>query len=153
MATATVPQSHSTPERNPGIPFDPGTIESALVNKSAIERRAATLPTRRTVKKEWQAAWLLHAIKTIDLTTLSGDDTPGTVRRLCAKARQPVRPELLRDLGVAGLSLQVGAVCVYHTFVEAAVKATGLALRQALTPGGAVFSTKGAIDVAWEDNG
>jgi len=123
MVTVTVPQPHPTPERNPGTPFDPGVAESALVNKSAVERRAATLPTRRTVKKEWQAAWLLHAIKTIDLTTLSGDDTPGTVRRLCAKARQPVRPELLQALGVAQRPLTAGAVCVYHEMVPTAVAA------------------------------
>lgn len=122
MATATLPHTHPLPG-NPGIPFDPGALEGALVNKSAVERRAATLPTRRTVKKEWQAAWLLHAIKTIDLTTLSGDDTPGTVRRLCAKARQPVRPELLRDLGVPHLRLTTGAVCVYHEMVPTAVEA------------------------------
>ncbi len=122
MATATVPQPH-VPERNPGTPFDPSALEGALVNKSAIERRAATLPTRRSVKKEWQAAWLLHAIRTIDLTTLSGDDTPGTVQRLCAKARQPVRPELLQDLGVPGLPLTTGAVCVYHEMVPTAVAA------------------------------
>ncbi len=120
---AILPSAHPPLERNPGTPFDPSAVERALVNKSAIERRTATLPARRTVKKEWQAAWLLHAIKTIDLTTLSGDDTPGTVRRLCAKARQPVRPELLRDLGVAGLSLQVGAVCVYPEMVPTAVEA------------------------------
>ncbi len=123
MSTATVPEPHPLPERNPGTPFDPSAVESALVNKSAIERRAATLPTRRTVKREWQAAWLLHAIRTIDLTTLSGDDTPGTVRRLCAKARQPVRPELLRDLGLPNLQLTTGAVCVYHEMVPTAVQA------------------------------
>ncbi|MCX7600918.1 MAG: deoxyribose-phosphate aldolase, partial [Meiothermus sp.] len=122
MATITAPQAHAVPERNPGTPFDPSALE-ARVNRSAIERRAATLPTRRTVKKQWQAAWLLHAIRTIDLTTLSGDDTPGTVRRLCAKARQPVRPELLQDLGVSGLRLCTGAVCVYHEMVPTAVAA------------------------------
>ncbi len=122
MATATIPQPH-VPERNPGTPFDPSALEGALVNKSAIERRAATLPTRRSIKKEWQAAWLLHAIRTIDLTTLSGDDTPGTVQRLCAKARQPVRPELLQDLGMPGLRLTTGAVCVYHEMVPTAVAA------------------------------
>ncbi|KZK15734.1 deoxyribose-phosphate aldolase [Meiothermus taiwanensis] len=123
MATATLPHTHPLPERNPGTPFRPRRPRGALVNKSAVERRAATLPTRRTVKKEWQAAWLLHAIRTIDLTTLSGDDTPGTVRRLCAKARQPVRPELLRDLGIPHLRLTTGAVCVYHEMVPVAVEA------------------------------
>jgi deoxyribose-phosphate aldolase len=108
--------------RNPGTPFDLGAVEEVRVNRSAVERRAATIPTRRTVKKEHQAAWLLHAIRCIDLTTLSGDDTHGTVRRLCVKARHPVRPELLRDLGVTE-TIQTGAVCVYHTFVETAVEA------------------------------
>ncbi len=110
-------------ERNPGTPLDLGPIQHVRVNRSAIERRAATLPGRRTVKREWQAAWLLHAVTTIDLTTLSGDDTPGTVRRLCAKARQPLRPEVLQALGVADRRFTVGAVCVYHALVETAVEA------------------------------
>jgi len=121
MATLT-PQPELL-ERNPGTPFDRSAVEGALVNRSAIERRAATLSTRRTVKKAWQAAWLLHAITTIDLTTLSGDDTPGTVRRLCAKARHPVRPELLQALEVAGHRITAGAVCVYHDMVPTAVAA------------------------------
>ncbi len=111
------------PDRNPGCKFDPAAVRDVRVNRSAIERRAATMSTRRTVKKDWQAAWLLHAVKTIDLTTLSGDDTPGTVRRLCAKAMQPIRPQLLHDLGVANMTIHTGAVCVYHTFVATAVAA------------------------------
>lgn len=107
--------------RNPGMPLDMGWVNGVHINRSAIERRAATLPTRRTVKKEWQAAWLLRAITCLDLTTLSGDDTPGNVERLCAKARQPVRRELLDALGVA--DVQVGAVCVYHNLVPVAVDA------------------------------
>lgn len=107
--------------RNPGIPLDMGWVNSVHINRSAIERRAATLPARRTVKKEWQVAWLLRAITCLDLTTLSGDDTPGNVQRLCAKARQPVRRELLDVLGVA--DVQVGAVCVYHNLVPVAVEA------------------------------
>ncbi len=109
--------------RNPGIPLDLDTVRSIHVNRSAVERRAATIPTRRTVKKEWQAAWLLRAITLIDLTTLAGDDTPGNVRRLCAKARRPLRDELERSLGVAELGIQVGAVCVYHALVPIAVEA------------------------------
>src|SRR5687768_14732559 len=85
------------PVRNPGIPLDLDVVRGIRVNRSAVERRAATIPTRRTVKKQWQAAWLLRAITLIDLTTLSGDDTPGTVRRPCAKARRPLR----EDLGAA----------------------------------------------------
>ena len=88
---------------------------------SAIERRAATLPGRRSGKKGYQAAWLCRAVSCIDLTTLSGDDTWGRVRRLCAKAAQPVRADILQELGME--SLTVGAVCVYHDMVETAVQA------------------------------
>ena len=109
--------------RNPGMPLDLDAVLSIHVNRSAVERRAATIPTRRTVKKEWQAAWLLRAITLIDLTTLAGDDTPGNVRRLCAKARRPLRDDLERALGVRELHIQVGAVCVYHALVPTAVEA------------------------------
>jgi len=109
--------------RNPGMPLDLGWTHSVRVNRSAVERRAATLVARRTVKKEWQAAWLLRAITVIDLTTLAGDDTPGTVRRLCAKARQPVRADVLAALGARDLDITVGAVCVYHNLVRTAVEA------------------------------
>src|SRR5690606_20208066 len=88
-------------ERNPGCELDLAWVEAARVNRSAVERRTATLPGRRTVKQEWQAAWLLRAIQCMDLTTLSGDDTPGNVMRLCAKARRPVRDDLLEALGVS----------------------------------------------------
>jgi deoxyribose-phosphate aldolase len=110
-------------ERNPGMPLDLDVVRAIHVNRSAVERRAGTLPTRRTVKKEWQAAWLLRAITLMDLTTLSGDDTPGNVRRLCAKARNPLRHELLEDLGAEDLGITVGAVCVYHAMVPTAVEA------------------------------
>ena len=96
-------------------------LDKVRINLSAVERRAATLITRRTVKKEWQAAWLLKAITCMDLTTLSGDDTPGCVRRLCAKARKPVRADLLAALGMANLT--VGAVCVYHRMIPTAIAA------------------------------
>lgn len=109
--------------RNPGIPLELDWIREIRVNRSAVERRAATLGKRRTVKKEWQAAWLLRAITCMDLTTLAGDDTPGRVRRLCAKARQPVRQDLLDDLGAASLPIKVAAVCVYHTMVGTALEA------------------------------
>ncbi len=110
-------------ERNPGTPFDLDWICGAHINRSAVERRSATLGTRRSVKKQWQAAWLLRAITCIDLTTLAGDDTPGNVQRLCAKARRPVRSDLLEALGVADKTIHVGAVCVYHTRVADAVAA------------------------------
>src|SRR5437016_6337176 len=96
--------------RNPGMPMDLDVVRAIHVNRSAVERRAATLTTRRTVKKEWQAGWLLRAITLMDLTTLSGDDTPGNVRRLCAKARHPLRDVLTAALGVSKLNVTVGAV-------------------------------------------
>ena len=114
---------HEEPGRNAGIPLRADVIPLIRVNRSAVERRAATIPTRRTVKKAYQAAWLLRAITCIDLTTLSGDDTPGTVERLCAKARRPLRADLVRALGIEELDIKVGAVCVYHAFVPTAVRA------------------------------
>jgi deoxyribose-phosphate aldolase len=105
------------------MPLELDWIEEIRVNRSAVEHRAATLRTRRTVKKEWQAAWLLRAVTLMDLTALAGDDTPGRVRRLCAKARAPVRQDLLEAMGATQLSIRVGAVCVYHRFVETAVEA------------------------------
>ena len=107
--------------RNPGMPLDLDWVAGAQANTSAIERRCASLPGRRSVKKDYQAAWLLKAITLIDLTTLSGDDTPGRVQRLCAKARQPVRADLLERLGMPGIT--TGAVCVYLEMVETAVRA------------------------------
>src|SRR5579871_3462345 len=100
VAKAEQPAEQPLPERNPGMPLDMDWV--------------------RTVKKEWQAAWLLRAITCIDLTTLAGDDTPGNVLRLCAKARRPVRQELLEALGAGGMDLKVGAVCIYHNLVEVA---------------------------------
>src|SRR3981189_2903504 len=108
---------------NRGTSLNRDWVESVRVNLSAVERRAATIVTRRTVKKDWQIAWLLRAISCMDLTTLSGDDSEGRVRRLCAKARQPIQQELVEKLGIEELQLHVGAVCVYHLFVEAARRA------------------------------
>ncbi|HUR02023.1 MAG TPA: deoxyribose-phosphate aldolase [Nonomuraea sp.] len=113
----------SSVERNPGTPLDLDIVRALRVNRSAVERRAATIPTRRTVKKEWQAGWLLRSISLIDLTTLAGDDTAGNVRRLCAKAAHPVRQDLSEALGVGDLGITVGAVCVYHAMVPTAVDA------------------------------
>ncbi|WP_127113877.1 deoxyribose-phosphate aldolase [Shimia sediminis] len=107
--------------RNPGMELDLDWVRRAQANTSAIERRAKTLPGRRSVKKDYQAAWLLKAISCIDLTTLSGDDTEGRVRRLCAKGRQPVRAEMLQALGMEGLT--TGAICVYHDMIPTAVEA------------------------------
>ena len=109
--------------RNAGTALDLGLINGLRANRSAIERRCATLGGRRTVKKEHQAAWLLKAITCMDLTTLSGDDTEERVKRLCAKARQPISAELVAALGIGSLSLTTGAVCVYHEMVPTAVAA------------------------------
>jgi len=107
--------------RNPGIPLATDWFDTVAVNTPAAERRAASLTARRTVKKEWQAAWLVNAIRCIDLTTLSGDDTPARVQRLCAKARQPLAPHILEGLGLEALT--TAAICVYPTMVAPAVKA------------------------------
>jgi deoxyribose-phosphate aldolase len=108
---------------NPGVPLALAPVEAARVNLSAAERRVAGLAGRRTVKKEWQAAWLVRALQCIDLTTLNGDDTAERVRRLCAKARQPLRPDIQQALGLADRVITTGAVCVYHRFVATAVEA------------------------------
>lgn len=110
-------------KRNPGMPLDLDWVFNAKVNRSAVERRVATLPARRSIKKDWQAAWLLRAVTNIDLTTLSGDDTPGRVHRLCAKARQPLRPDMLVQLTKGEEPITVGAVCVYPNRVKDAVEA------------------------------
>ncbi len=120
-STNRQPEPHI--DRNAGGPLDLDWIANVRVNRSAVERRTGTLTGRRTVKNQWQAAWLLRAITCMDLTTLAGDDTPGTVERLCAKARQPVRPDLLQALGVQQFGITVGAVCVYHAMVPTAVQA------------------------------
>ena len=110
-------------EPNRGIPLNLDWVEEVQVNTSAVERRAQTLVTRRTVKKEWQVAWLLRAITCMDLTTLSGDDTNQRVLRLCAKGRNPVQQSILQKLHVEELDIKVAAICVYHAFVESAVRA------------------------------
>ncbi|HEU5339718.1 deoxyribose-phosphate aldolase [Edaphobacter sp.] len=110
-------------EPNRRIPLNLEWVEEVRVNTSAVERRAATIDTRRSVKKQWQAAWLVRAIACMDLTTLSGDDSAERVRRLCAKARHPLQEHIVRGLGIEDLNLTTGAVCVYHAFVETAVKA------------------------------
>src|SRR6516225_10984679 len=120
-AIATLNGRRLAPNRGTSLNLD--WVEDVRVNTSAVERRAATLVTRRTVKKDWQVAWLLRAITCMDLTTLSGDDSCERVKRLCAKARQPVRQELLDKFAVRELPIKVAAVCVYHLFVDTAVKA------------------------------
>jgi len=117
--TAQLPQRLEM--RNRGMDLDLDWVLGVQANTSAIERRCATLPGRRSLKKDHQAAWLLRAITLIDLTTLAGDDTEARVRRLCAKARQPVRQDILDQLGVTGIT--TGAICVYHEMVATAVDA------------------------------
>ncbi|MFC3705064.1 deoxyribose-phosphate aldolase [Devosia honganensis] len=110
-------------KRNPGYPLDLDWVERVRMNRSALERRANTIGARRTVKKDYQLAWLLRAITLLDLTTLNSDDTPGRVERLCAKARNPLRRDILEQLGMEGRIIRPGAVCVYHAFVKTAVGA------------------------------
>jgi deoxyribose-phosphate aldolase len=121
--SAATPFDLPVTPRNAGMPLELDWIQQVRVNRSAVERRAGTLRARRTVKKEWQAAWLLRAITLIDLTSLSGDDTPGRIQRLCDKARRPVRTDLLDAMQAVQLPIKVAAVCVYHRFVETAVHA------------------------------
>tara|TARA_R110002033_G_scaffold88890_3_gene138948 strand:+ start:3070 stop:4062 length:993 start_codon:yes stop_codon:yes gene_type:complete len=125
LQPATTSQDAHLPQltltRNPGMDLDMNWVRAVQANTSAIERRAATLPARRSVKKDYQAAWLLKAVTCIDLTTLSGDDTAARVRRLCAKARHPVNAQVLAALDMPGIT--TGAVCVYHEMVETAVAA------------------------------
>jgi deoxyribose-phosphate aldolase len=109
--------------KNRGTSLNLDWVENVRVNTSTVERRAATLVTRRTVKKDWQIAWLLRAVTCMDLTTLSGDDTDERVKRLCAKAKQPIQQTIVEKLGIEDLHVQVAAVCVYHVFVETARKA------------------------------
>ncbi|MDE2858756.1 MAG: deoxyribose-phosphate aldolase [Chloroflexota bacterium] len=121
--------SKSESEGNPGIPLEMGWVRDTKVNLSATQNRARTLITRRSIKADWQAAWLLRAITMIDLTTLAGDDTPGKVTRLCAKARQPLRQDIIEALDVGSLQPKVAAVCVYHQRVRdarIALKGSGI---------------------------
>jgi deoxyribose-phosphate aldolase len=120
---ATVSSTGRALQPNRGVPLNRDWIEEIRVNTSAVERRAHTLVARRAVKKDWQIAWLLRAITCMDLTTLSGDDTDERIRRLCAKARQPIRSDVAKQLGVESLGIKVAAVCVYHSFVETASRA------------------------------
>src|SRR5260370_2981991 len=117
------PPSIHAEQRNPGVPLDLSWVDGLRVNQSAVSRRVSTLGTRRAVKKDAQAAWLLKAITCIDLTTLNGDDTAARVERLCAKARRPIRDDLLDALDMPPGSIKTGAVCVYHRFVGTAVAA------------------------------
>ena len=135
-----------THERNPGTALERGWFEDVQVNRSASERRAATIAAASTEKKDYQAAWLLRAIQCIDLTTLAGDDTPGRVRRLCNQARNPVRQDILDRMGVGDIGLKTGAVCVYPTMVPHAVKAlqgTGIPVASVAT-GAFLLSSSGA---------
>ncbi|GKQ52316.1 2-deoxyribose-5-phosphate aldolase [Bradyrhizobium sp. Ce-3] len=109
--------------RNAGRALEMDWVDEIRINLSAAERRVASLPGRRTVKKDAQAAWLLKAVTCIDLTTLNGDDTTERVKRLCAKAKTPVRGDVIEKLGFAGRELHTGAICVYHRFVATAVGA------------------------------
>src|SRR4051794_37631482 len=115
--SATAPFDVPVTPRNPGMPLELEWVEGVRVNRSAVERRTATLRTRRTVKKDWQAAWLLRAVTLMDLTSLAGDDTPGRVRRLCAQARRPRREDLLEAPRAPPLPVRGGAGRGLHAFL------------------------------------
>ena len=123
VAAGSVPGASPAHPRNAGTALHPDWFEGVQVNLSAAERRTSTLGARRSVKKEFQAAWLVKALTCIDLTTLAGDDTPGRVHRLCTKARRPLRDDLVEALGLGDRPPRVGAVCVYPTMVRPAVAA------------------------------
>lgn len=133
--------------RNEGLAFNTKYFDSISINRSAVERRVATLGGRRTVKKEYQAAWLLKAVSMIDLTTLAGDDTRGNVLRLCEKAKNPVRADLLEKLGAQDLDLTTGAVCVYHNLIPYAKEA----LKETSIPIAAVSTGFPAGKISLED--
>ncbi len=140
--------------RNGGMPLTLAMFEAAQVNTSAAERRAATLTTRRTVKKEYQAAWLVKALQCIDLTTLAGDDTGARVHRLCAKARRPLRDDIVESLGLAESPPKLGAVCVYPAMVPHAVKAlkgSGIPVASVATgfPSGLVPLSLRLAEIRW----
>jgi deoxyribose-phosphate aldolase len=125
----TAPMQNHSELRNEGLPFSTKYFDTININRSAVEKRVATLGGRRAVKKEFQAAWLLKAISMIDLTTLAGDDTRGNVMRLCEKAKNPVREDLVVKLGMENENLTTGAVCVYHNlipFAKEALKGTSI---------------------------
>jgi len=135
--------------RNPGMALDLGFLESMRnVNRSALERRVTSMTKRRSIKADNQAAWLLRAVSLMDLTTLNSNDTDERVRRLCAKAANPFRPDLVEGLGIAGAKIRPAAVCVYHPFVATAVdalKGTGIhvaAVSTAFPHGLAPLSTR-----------
>jgi deoxyribose-phosphate aldolase len=109
-------------ERNPGVPLDVSWVNETQINLPALLRRAATHPARRSIKMEWQAGWLLRAVTCIDLTTLSGDDTETNVKRLCFKAKNPIRRDILEKLGCENLKITTGAICVYPSRVAEAKK-------------------------------
>uniref|UniRef100_A0ABM5GDY4 deoxyribose-phosphate aldolase n=1 Tax=Pogona vitticeps TaxID=103695 RepID=A0ABM5GDY4_9SAUR len=108
--------------RNRGTELDLGWLAQVRVNQPAVLRRAAQIQTQRAVKKNWQAAWLLRAVTCIDFTTLSGDDTPSNVGRLCYKAKHPIREDLLKAVNMHDKGITTAAVCVYPARVADAVK-------------------------------
>ncbi|XP_038626471.1 deoxyribose-phosphate aldolase isoform X1 [Tachyglossus aculeatus] len=108
---------------NPGTELDLSWLTKVQVNSLAVARRAEQIQARRALKKDFQAAWLLRAVTFMDLTTLSGDDTPSNVQRLCYKATNPIPEDLLRALDLHDKGVTTAAVCVYPARVRDAVKA------------------------------
>jgi deoxyribose-phosphate aldolase len=123
VETLRVVQAPEENKRNAGVSLDLSWVKQVHVNRSSLERRASTLTCRRAVENEWRAAWLLHAVRCVDLTNLAGDDSSGKVRSLCARARRPVRDDLLSAMDASGLAITTGAVCVFPAVVADAFRA------------------------------
>ncbi|XP_016140426.1 deoxyribose-phosphate aldolase-like isoform X2 [Sinocyclocheilus grahami] len=108
--------------RNPGMHLDLEWVSKVRVNTQAVLKRAQQIQGHKVAKKQWQAAWMLKAVTCIDLTTLAGDDTPSNVHRLCMKATQPIRHDLLKSMDMHDKGITTAAVCVYPSRVADAVK-------------------------------
>jgi deoxyribose-phosphate aldolase len=84
------------------------------VDQVGVEARVADLATR-SIKREAKRYALDLAVSMVDLTTLEGADTPGKVKALCAKGREP-------DPGDPSCP-QVAAICIYPDRVAIAKSA------------------------------
>ena len=109
------------------------------VDETGARARAETLATR-SIKADSKRQAIGLAIAMIDLTTLEGQDTPGKVRAMCAKARQP-------GLGAP----PVAAVCVYPDLVPAAVAGVAGSTVRVASVAAAFPSGRAALEVKLAD--
>jgi deoxyribose-phosphate aldolase len=139
------------------LPTDAGALSAATASESALrrflhglpgvdqvgaEQRAAALATR-SIKRDAKLWALDAALRMTDLTTLEGQDTPGKVRALCAKARRPdpTDPEVP----------PVAAVCIYPDLVATAVEALDGAPIHVAAVATAFPSGRSSLDVKLAD--